>query len=244
METINGPTAANGCLKYIRIISKWGKKRGHCKELLGLYVDKAKKRKLRRLPDSQILDTLIEFSRERGARKSRTKDSCAPYLWCALIIGYELRARGFETNKLTDADLSDIGLRNIRGKGSRTNITEWNQILKNAKDFLIQRRKQIWGKKNYPIPVQPSDRFLFVTETGDPLARSSLDSAYKRLINLAIKEGIMTSEQRFGMHGLKRRGTTDTRGTRAEKQEATGHKSEGMMEIYDFSEAIVKPVSD
>ena len=155
-----------------------------------------------------------------------------------------MRSRGFETNKLTDIDLSDIGIRNVRGKGSRTNITEWNEVLIGAVDYLRKRRHKIWEKKSFPVPVQPSDRYLFVTESGDHLAKSSLDSAYKRLVKLAIKEGIMTEDQRFGMHDLKRRGTTDTKGNRAVKQEATGHKSEGMMDIYDFSIPVVKPVSE
>lgn len=76
------------------------------------------------------------------------------------------------------------------------------------------------------------------------MIKSTIETAFSRLINLAINEGVMTQEERFGLHDLKRRGTTDTRGTRAEKQEATGHKSESMMDIYDHSIAIVKPVSD
>jgi len=85
---------------------------------------------------------------------------------------------------------------------------------------------------------------LFVSETGEPLKRASLTTSYNRLITLAIKEGIMTEEHRFGLHDLKRRGITDTKGTRAEKMEGSGHKSESMMDVYDFSIPVVKPVSE
>ncbi|MBL1140399.1 MAG: integrase [Proteobacteria bacterium] len=243
VEISNGPTAANECLKYIRIITKWGDKRDHCSSL-GLTVDKAKERKLRRLPDTDILKNLIDFAWERGQRKTKTEGSCPSYLWCAFIIGYELRARGIETNQLTDADISDIGLKNERVKGSNTNITKWSDGLIQTIKFLTERRQKIWDKKKYPIPAKKSERYLFVTETGSPLKRASLTTAYNRLIQLAIKEGIMTKGDRFGLHDLKRRGITDTKGTRAEKMQGSGHKSENMMDVYDFSVPIVNPVSE
>ena len=51
----------------------------------------------------------------------------------------------------------------------------------------------------------------------------------------AIDAGVITTNERFGLHDLKRKGITDTLGTRADKQEASGHKSEAMMDIYDRS---------
>ena len=241
---VNGPTAANECLKYIRNVTQWGKKRGYCKEKLGIDVDRLKERQQRRLPDSIVLKDLINLAYERGQRKTKSKGSCRPYLWCALIIGYELRARGIETNKLTDADISDIGLKNERVKGSNTNITKWSDALIQAIRFLIEYRNKIWEKKRFPVPVKPSDRPLFVTETGTPLKKSSLETAFYRLILIALDEGIMTEDQRFGLHDLKRRGTTDTQGTSADKMEGTGHKTTSMLEIYDFSVAVVNPVSE
>jgi hypothetical protein len=51
-----------------------------------------------------------------------------------------------------------------------------------------------------------------------PLAKSSFDSAFQRLMKLAIAEGVLREDQRFGPHDLKRKGITDTKGTRGEKQ--------------------------
>ena len=48
------------------------------------------------------------------------------------------------------------------------------------------------------------------------------------------------AEDRFSLHDLKRKGGTDTVGTRAEKQDALG-VSEAMMKRYDKSVPRVKP---
>lgn len=64
-------------------------------------------------------------------------------------------------------------------------------------------------------------------------------------MKLAIEEGVITKEERFGLHDLKRRGITDTKGTRHEKQEASGHRSASMMDTYDLSVPIVSwPLAD
>ncbi|RMQ96179.1 Prophage PSPPH06, site-specific recombinase phage integrase protein [Pseudomonas savastanoi pv. glycinea] len=47
------------------------------------------------------------------------------------------------------------------------------------------------------------------------------------------------NEERFGLHDLKRRGITDTVGNRAVKQEASGHRDEAMMDVYDLSLPLV-----
>jgi hypothetical protein len=58
-------------------------------------------------------------------------------------------------------------------------------------------------------------------------------------LNRAIKAEIIVEEDWFGLHDIKRRGTTDTEGTAEVKIEATGHKSRQMLEIYDKSIARV-----
>jgi hypothetical protein len=55
---------------------------------------------------------------------------------------------------------------------------------------------------------------------------------------------VITAEQRFALHDLKRRGITDTVGTRAEKQEASGHRDPKMMDVYDHSLPVVSPSAD
>lgn len=240
----NGPKAANDVLKYARIVFKWGRNRDLCKTNPTDNIERAKERKQRRLPNERVLDILINRARIRGAFPQNKKGSCPPYLWCIFVIGVEMRHRGIETVRLTDADISNEGIRSVRAKGSKANITLWNSQLREAVKFLKDYRAEVWEKKRFPIPARPEDRHLFIARTGEPLTKEGFDSNYGKFIRRAIKEGAITEEQRFGPHDLKRRGVTDTEGTRGEKALTTGHKDESVIDVYDFSVAKVKPVSE
>ncbi|MNE92749.1 hypothetical protein D3C80_1905130 [compost metagenome] len=61
---------------------------------------------------------------------------------------------------------------------------------------------------------------------------------------MAIADGNIDPEDRFALHDLKRRGIADTTGTRANKQEASGHRDPKMMDVYDLSISIVSPAAD
>ncbi len=76
------------------------------------------------------------------------------------------------------------------------------------------------------------------------LQKSSLDTTWQRFITRAIKDGVLTDEQRFALHDLKRRGVTDTPGDRKQKQDASGHRDESMLDIYDFSMPLVSPSAE
>lgn len=80
---------------------------------------------------------------------------------------------------------------------------------------------------------------LSLSASGGQLSKSGLDTAFQRLITQAIEKQVLTEEQRFGMHDFKRKGITDTVGTRADKQQASGHKDESMMDVYDLSVPVV-----
>lgn len=45
-----------------------------------------------------------------------------------------------------------------------------------------------------------------------------------------MKDQIITSDQRFELHGIKRKGITDTAGTQTENQQASGHKTQSMID--------------
>ena len=92
-----------------------------------------------------------------------------------------------------------------------------------------------------PIPIRPEQRFIFLTESGTPLTRAGLDNAWQDLITAAIDAEVIAREQRFTLHGLKHRGITDTKGKKAEKKEASGHKTDAMLDLYDHEVAVVEP---
>jgi len=84
-----------------------------------------------------------------------------------------------------------------------------------------------------PVPLKSRERRLLVTQTGTRLARSMLNTAWQRLIVAAMSAGMIATEDRFNLHGLKHRGITDTSGSRAVKRNGAGHVSPSMTVRYD-----------
>lgn len=235
------PTKANAAMRYVRLVYSWGVREGYCKKNPVKGVREAKERKLRRLPHPATMASLIQLAAAGGRLTPHAKGSAPPYLWAVADIAYLCRLRGIEVITLTDDNETKEGLRTNRRKGSRDNVVAWTPRLRMAWDALIERREQVWKAKKYPVPLHADKRFAVVSESGDQLDKSSLDSAWQRLIRRAIKEEVISTEQRFGLHDMKRRGVTDTAGNRADKQEASGHKSAAMMDVYDLSVPVVQP---
>ncbi|SFU79595.1 site-specific integrase [Halomonas korlensis] len=233
------PSKANHLLRYLRRLFRWGINRGHCDINPAAGVEQARERKQRRLPELATIATLTAFAKERGQRTRGEKGACAPYLWIVMELAYILRLRGIEVVTLSDANSTVDGVLTNRRKGSRDNVVRWYPRLRNAWQAATERRDGIWKSKGRPVPMHPESRPLIVAADGSELRKSSLDTAWQRLIKMAIDEKVITAGQRFGLHDLKRRGITDTRGTRHDKQEASGHRSASMMDTYDLSVPLV-----
>lgn len=234
------PSKATHVRRYLSRAWEWGVNRGYAtapNPATG--IDNPTERKQRRLPEPATMAAVIAFAAERGQLGRGKKGSCAPYLWAVAELAYTCRLRGIEVVTLTEAAGEQAGIRTNRRKGSRDNITSWSPRTRAAWDFLITYRDQIWRKKSLPIPIRADQRPVVVASDGHRLSKSALDSAWQDLIKLAIEKEVITAEQRFGLHDLKRRGITDTTGTRAEKQEASGHRSAGMLDVYDLSLPVV-----
>ena len=58
----------------------------------------------------------------------------------------------------------------------------------------------------------------------------------------AIERGQLPSE-RFTLQGLKHHGITDTAGSKADKQTASGHKTPQTLDKYDHDVPIVEPAA-
>ena len=130
------------------------------------------------------------------------------------------------------------------GRGESSDLGGWTPRLRAAWDAAKAVRTATWEKRKEPVPFRADQRYLIVSSSGGQLSKSGLDTAFQRLIVQAIEKHILTEEQRFGMHDFKRKGITDTVGTRADKQQASGHKDESMMDVYDLSMPIVNPSGD
>ena len=89
------------------------------------------------------------------------------------------------------------------------------------------------------MPLRSRERRLPVTQTGTRLASSMLKTAWQRLIVAAMSAGVIATEDRFNLHGLKHRCITDTPGTRAVKRDGVGHVSPPMTVRYDHDMPVV-----
>ncbi len=234
------PTKANHVLRYMRRTFKWAGPHLGLKENPAKGIEQAKERKRRRLPTPEVYDAVISYARDRGQRKAHTDGSVAPYLWIVAEIGYLCRLRGIETNTLVESQGDEEGLHTDRRKGSRNNVVQWSPRLRAAWDAALAYRGSIIRRRSQPEQLRAEHRFLFISQNGEPLSKSGLDSAWQRLIASAIEDQVITEDQRFSLHDLKRKGGTDTAGNSADKQDALGVTAP-MMKVYDLSVPRVKP---
>jgi len=234
------PAKANHLLRYLRRVFAWGIRRGHCPANPCKGVAQAKERKRRRVPSVDLMERVIAHARVAGSLQAHTEGSCPPYLWIVAELAYLLRLRGIEVLDLTDASMQREGVLVTRRKGSRGNVTRWTQRLRTAWEAAVEYRTGI-TPRGLPVPIDPAKRCLIVAQDARRLSKSGLDSAWQRFMVSLVENGVITAEQRFGLHALKHRGITDTEGNRADKQEASGHKSAAMLDIYDHSVPIVDP---
>jgi len=236
----HGPTSAKRVREYLSRIFNWGYLRDYCPPDPVGKPEMPKERKQQRLPDISLVKRLEVFARARGSQ-ARRKGTCAPYIWTALVISRKCRLRGIEVFTSTDANLLEMGIDCQRRKGSRANITEYDELLEDAIDSAIERRREIFEKRAMPVPIRPEDRLIMVNTSGKRITKSAWQNCWARFQALAIEEGVMKEEEKFGLHDMKRRGVTDTVGTRADRLEASGLSDYKILNTYDKSKPIVKP---
>lgn len=240
IESAGTPTKANKVLRYSRLVFRWALNRGIVSHNPAQGLEQAKERKRQRLPTDDAYIKLLGFARDRAARTARTEGSVPQYLWMIMELGYLCRLRGIETLTLTESQATAEGLHTNRRKRSRDSLVEWSPRLRSAWDAAIGRRERIVERHKLPVQLRPEQRFLFLAEHGEPLQKTSLDSTWQRFIQLAFSEKVITRDERFSLHDLKRKGGTDTIGNRAERQDALG-VTDAMMKVYDKSVPRVRP---
>ena len=67
---------------------------------------------------------------------------------------------------------------------------------------------------------------------GQKISASAYHSAWQKFIKFAITDGIISHEQRFSLHDLKRKGISDTLGSGSDKKDAGGHASDASVLVY------------
>lgn len=231
--TKRGPTSANQMARFCKMVFNWGQPRGHADYNPFLGIEMAKERKRRRLPKKDAYSKVLEFS----------KTTPYEYLWIIMELAYLCRLRGIEVLDITDENEFENGLFVARRKGSRSNIIEWNKRLTNVWKEAKKLRKRYQEDNNTYSSSNNALPIIFGSN-GKSLHKEGFDTAWQRMIKLALKQDVIEKSERFSLHDLKRMGVTDTKGTRADKQQASGHRSAAMMDIYDFEVPVVTPAAD
>ena len=237
---IKTPTTSHRVKQNLSALFNWGIRRGHAITNPASICELVKLKPKQRLPSRVLVAKLTEFAISGSNLKPHTKGSIPKAIWKSLELAFLNRLRGIEVRHLTDAHILLDGLMCERTKGSNTNVTLWDDRLRHVINECVVERDALWKKQNRPYPLRPEHRFLVVNNSGDCLTKSGWQSIWRSFLNRAIKAEIMLEEDWFGLHDIKRRGTTDTEGTAEDKLEATGHKSRAMLPIYDKSIARVK----
>lgn len=105
--------------------------------------------------------------------------------------------------------------------------------------MLLARRAAIWEKTG--SGSNPGRGPLSVRQTRRGFTEAGWQTAWGRMMRNAVKDGILSQDDRFGLHSLKHRGVTDTKG---DKKVASGHKTDAMLHVYDHSIPVVEPSNE
>lgn len=230
------PAAANRVASYLRRLFAWGIRHGHCVSNPADGIRKVREKRHARMPGHDTFDAILRYARTCATLNAHTRGSCPPYLPAVMVLAYNVRLRGIEVNTLTDAEILPEGILSNRRKGSRDNITRWTAELRQAVDWLQTYRGERMAVHGRPVPIKATERRLVVSESGMPLTKSALDTAWQRMIKRAIIDGVISDAQRFALHGLKHRGITDS-----DDKSAGGHRTEAMRQLYDHEVPVVNP---
>ncbi len=231
------PTKANHWLRYLRRVFGWAREHDHVTTNPAAGIKQVKERADHRMPSVDVFRRVQAYAKDCSARGPRAKGAVPPYLWAAMELAYQARLRGIEVLTLTDAHVDGDVLRTNRRKGSRDNMVRKGAETEEAIAMLRARRAAIWEKNGGVIPIRAENRFLFVSEDGERLTEDGWQTAWGRMMRNAVKDGILSQAERFGLHSLKHRGVTDTKG---DKKEASGHKTDAMLHVYDHSLPVVE----
>ncbi|QNR99190.1 integrase [Stenotrophomonas sp. 169] len=226
------PTKANHLLRLLRRVFGWAREHDHASTNPATGIKQVKEKGDHRMPAIDVFRKVQAYAKECSARGPRARVAVPAYLWAAMELAYQARLRGIEVLTLTDAHVDGEVSRTNRRKGSRDNLVRKGVETEEAIDMLRARRAAIWGRNGGVIPIRAEDRYLFVSEGGERLTEDGWQTAWGRMMRNAVKDGILSQDDRFGLHSLKHRGVTDTKG---DKKEASGHKTDAMMHVYEHS---------
>lgn len=148
----------------------------------------------------------------------------SPYLAVMMEFAYLCRLRNSEVRELKHSDIQNGTIRIKRGKGSLGELTRISRRLQAA----ITAAKAI--NPSAPLPI--TGAYLLHDAKGLKISKNRFDSAWKRVMEKAVEDGIevdgqkLKLEEAFTFHDLKAKGVTD------HTEQWAGHKSEKARMVY------------
>jgi integrase len=208
---------ANRRIQYMKAAWNWASQRyaqvpqeNPC-EKVTLNEEKARERYVEDWEYDLVQDIIIQTTR-------------SPYLAVMMEFAYLCRLRNSEVRSLKLTDIKNGSVRITRGKGSLGELTRISPRLQAA----IDAAKSIYP--NAPSPI--TGAYLLHDAKGLKVQKNRFDSAWQRVIEKAVNEGLEVDgqqiklEEAFTFHDLKAKGVTD------HTEQWAGHKSEKARMVY------------
>lgn len=210
LDKHHAPILANRQIQYLKAVWNWAMNR------------------FEHMPDNPCVGVELNAQAPRQRYVSQDefeafKESTRGYTPLFMELAYLCRARWSEVATLKDSDCLQQGLRIIRGKGSKGEITAWTPRLLAAVEAC--------NGFNSRAPVPIAGKYLIHDSHGLPIKQNAFQSAWGRAMRKWVAEG----KERFTFHDLKAAGYSDQ-----EKQDA-GHRSERMHDTYNRKLRVVEP---
>ena len=210
LDTYPHPIAANRHMQFLKAAWNWIYEREDIPQnpCTGVKLNLEESR------DRYVTDTEYSIVYEIALRR-RVK-----YMPIFMELAYLTRARRHEIARYRKNDLTNKGLRLVRGKGSRGEFTQYSERLNAA----LAAAQDLHSKTFSP--------WLIHNKAGEQITKNTFDSAWRRLMDAALKgvdigDGrILRLGEPFTFHDLKAKGVTD------HKTNASGHKSKKAQAIY------------
>ena len=232
VEIVNGLSIAKHLHSFLSLVFTFAKNYDYVSTNHATGVYTAKKRSKQQYVPDDVYNKLLAYAKHRGSVTPKTRGSSPYYIYSVMEIAYLCRLRGVEARTITEDFLLFKGVKCKRRKGSLTNIILYSDRLLSVLDHTIIKRNDIWASKNYPVPISARERHLLVNNDGQKISASAYHSAWQKFIKFAIADKVITNDQRFSLHDLKRKGISDTLGTGSDKKDAGGHASDASVLVY------------
>jgi integrase len=205
---------ANRELTYLSIVFSWGYERD--------MVETNPAKGVKRLPEAPRTRYIEDWEYEAVYRQAVARPKIA-YLAPAMELAYLMRLRRVEVLALQRSDCTPEGVRARRRKGSREQIVGWSERLRAA---------------TASTPSTIASVYVLHDQRGQPITKAAFAPAWNRLMNECLASGHLI--ERFVFHDLKAKEVTDFDGN---KQEAAGHRTARMADVYDRKIHHIKPTT-